>query len=67
MKQKAAKAPKGNRLQGEPLKKARKILDDAGVQVSFRENGSQIRVSPALFNNAAEIRRFLEVAERLSG
>lgn len=47
--------------------KARKILDDAGVQVSFRENGSQIRVSPALFNNAAEIRRFLEVAERLSG
>jgi cysteine desulfurase/selenocysteine lyase len=41
---------------------AREILDRHGVQVSFREKGSQIRVSPALFNTRAEIQRFLELA-----
>jgi selenocysteine lyase/cysteine desulfurase len=33
------------------------------VQVGFREKGSQIRVSPALFNTREEIRRFLETAK----
>src|SRR5262249_10774173 len=42
--------------------RAREILDKAGVQVSFREKGSQIRVSPALFNTRDEIGRFLELA-----
>lgn len=45
--------------------RARTIADDAGVQVSFRENGGQIRVSPALFNTTADIQRFLEVANKL--
>ena len=30
--------------------RAREVLDAAGVQVSFRDKGSMIRVSPALFN-----------------
>jgi cysteine desulfurase/selenocysteine lyase len=42
--------------------RAREILDRNGVQVSFREKGSQIRVSPALFNTRDEIQRFLELA-----
>ena len=41
---------------------AREALANAGVQVSFREKGTQIRVSPALFNTRADIQRFLEVA-----
>lgn len=44
--------------------KAKAAIDEAGVQLSFRENGSQMRVAPALFNNAREIRDFLEVCER---
>ncbi|MGQ0732261.1 MAG: aminotransferase class V-fold PLP-dependent enzyme [Acidobacteriota bacterium] len=46
---------------------ARRIVQGAGAQVSFRENGAQIRVSPALFNTEAEIDRFLALAERLRG
>jgi len=42
--------------------RAHEVLDKAGVQVSFRENGTQIRVSPALFTTRAEIQRFLELA-----
>jgi selenocysteine lyase/cysteine desulfurase len=44
---------------------ARKIVQSADVKASFRENGSQIRVSPALFNTEQDIDRFLAVAERL--
>ena len=40
--------------------RAREVLDKNGVQVSFREKGSQVRVSPALFNTRDEIRRFLD-------
>ena len=50
--------------------RAREVLDKAGnVQVSFRDKGSQIRVSPALFNTRDEIRQFLETAKafRLTG
>jgi selenocysteine lyase/cysteine desulfurase len=43
--------------------RAREVLDSNGVQVSFRENGSQLRVSPALFNTGGEIRRFLDLAK----
>lgn len=46
--------------------RAREVLDNAGVQVSFREEGSMIRVSPALFNTRAEIRQFLEYAKRFA-
>jgi len=46
--------------------RARDVLDGAGVQVSFRENGSMIRISPALFNTSGEIRRFLEHAKRFA-
>ena len=40
-------------------------LAATNTQVSVRENGRQIRVSPALFNTAADIDRFLTVAEGL--
>jgi selenocysteine lyase/cysteine desulfurase len=43
--------------------RAREVLDKNGVQVSFRENGSMVRVSPALFNTRDEIRRFLDHAK----
>ena len=43
--------------------RAREVLDRNGVQVSFREKGSQLRVSPALFNTPDEIRRFLDHAK----
>jgi cysteine desulfurase / selenocysteine lyase len=39
----------------------REKLEKAGVQVSFREKGTQIRVSPALFNTRADVQRFLEL------
>ena len=44
---------------------ARKIVQSADIKVSFRENGNQIRVSPALFNIEQDIDRLLAVAERL--
>jgi selenocysteine lyase/cysteine desulfurase len=43
--------------------RAREILDKNGVQVSFREKGTLVRVSPALFNTRDEIRRFLDFAK----
>jgi len=43
--------------------RAREILDNNGVQVSFREKGALVRVSPALFNTRDEIRRFLDFAK----
>jgi selenocysteine lyase/cysteine desulfurase len=47
--------------------RARDVLERAGVQVSFREGGSQLRVSPALFNTRGEIRQFLETAKAFAG
>jgi len=46
--------------------RAREVLENSGVQVSFRENGSQLRVSPALFNTRGEIQRFLDYATRFA-
>jgi selenocysteine lyase/cysteine desulfurase len=43
--------------------RARETLERAGAQVSFREHGTQIRVSPALFNTRDDIRRFLDLAK----
>jgi selenocysteine lyase/cysteine desulfurase len=43
--------------------RVRETLERAGVQVSFREKGTQVRVSPALFNTRDEIRRFLDAAK----
>jgi selenocysteine lyase/cysteine desulfurase len=43
--------------------RAREVLEQNAVQVSFRENGSQIRVSPALFNTRGDIGRFLDLAK----
>jgi selenocysteine lyase/cysteine desulfurase len=43
--------------------RARETLERASVQVSFREKGTQVRVSPALFNTRDEIRRFLDAAK----
>src|SRR3984893_11308803 len=42
--------------------RAPEVLDGGNVQVSFREKGSLIRVSPALFNTQDEIRRVLDHA-----
>jgi selenocysteine lyase/cysteine desulfurase len=45
---------------------AKKIFNDARIKVTFRgKNGSEIRTSPALFNNSADIKQFLDVAKRL--
>jgi selenocysteine lyase/cysteine desulfurase len=43
----------------------RATLDRARCRVSVRENGTQIRVSPALYNTADDITRFLDVAGEL--
>jgi selenocysteine lyase/cysteine desulfurase len=44
---------------------ARELLAKSGVQVTFRENGSQLRISPALFNTSADIRRLLQLTMTL--
>jgi len=44
---------------------AKAVLDAHHAQVSVRENGAQLRVSPALFNTSADIQRFLEIAAEL--
>ena len=44
---------------------ARTVLQNAGMKVSYRENGSQIRVSPALFNTVRDVDRFVETCGRL--
>jgi len=43
--------------------RARAVLDGAGVQVSFRGGGALVRISPALFNTAADIQQFLTHAQ----
>jgi selenocysteine lyase/cysteine desulfurase len=48
-----------------PLDAIERHLAASKTQVSVRENGTQIRVSPALFNTAHDIDRFLTVAEGL--
>ena len=43
----------------------RAVFDRARCRVSVRENGTQIRVSPALFNTSGDIRRFLDLVGEL--
>jgi selenocysteine lyase/cysteine desulfurase len=49
------------RSQGE----SQRLFEAEKIEVSFREKGAQIRVSPALFNNASEVRRFLQAVAKL--
>jgi selenocysteine lyase/cysteine desulfurase len=63
--------PEGNRSSivafrvSKPADAIERHLAATKTQVSVRENGTQIRVSPALFNTANDIDRFLTVAEGL--
>ena len=43
--------------------RARELVEKHGVQVSFREKGSQMRISPALFNTREDIQQFLDLAK----
>ncbi|MFQ5791021.1 MAG: aminotransferase class V-fold PLP-dependent enzyme, partial [Acidobacteriota bacterium] len=43
----------------------RRLFEREEVVVSHREKGKQIRVGIALFNNAADVGRFLEVVDKL--
>jgi selenocysteine lyase/cysteine desulfurase len=42
----------------------RKVLDQRRIKVTIRDG--QLRISPALFNNASETRQFLDISEQLS-
>jgi selenocysteine lyase/cysteine desulfurase len=44
---------------------SQRLFEAEKIEVSFREKGAQIRVAPALFNNASEVRRFLEAVAKL--
>jgi selenocysteine lyase/cysteine desulfurase len=46
---------------GQDEERLQEKLREAKIHVTFRENGSQIRVGPALFNNQADIDQFLAV------
>jgi selenocysteine lyase/cysteine desulfurase len=52
------------RVPGDPAA-ARSLVQEARIRVSFRENGTQIRVSPALFNAEDDVARFLACVEKL--
>jgi selenocysteine lyase/cysteine desulfurase len=41
---------------------ARKVLQEGGIKVSFRENDTQLRISPAVFNTEGDVDRFLALA-----
>jgi selenocysteine lyase/cysteine desulfurase len=65
--------PEGNRSPivsfyvKKPAKDVQAILDAERMKVSLHdEDGVRIRVAPAFFNNAAEVKRFLEVSEKLA-
>ena len=45
--------------------RTRAVLDQSRTKVSVRENGTQIRVSPALYNTSDDVRRFLDVVDDL--
>jgi selenocysteine lyase/cysteine desulfurase len=48
-----------------PQAESKRLFEAEKIEVSFRERGTQIRVAAALFNNASEIRRFLEAVAKL--
>jgi selenocysteine lyase/cysteine desulfurase len=45
---------------------AQKTFDAAGVSVTIRDRGTMVRVSPALFNNSDDIRRFLDIVPEVA-
>lgn len=45
---------------------AQRTFRDAGIEVSFRENGTQIRVSPALFNTSDDVAAVLRTVDPLA-
>ncbi len=55
------------------MQDAQKVLDAEHIKVSLQTEGTEgssaaqvrIRVAPAFFNNAAEVKRFLEVSDKL--
>lgn len=51
----------------DPARDAAAFFTKAGADVSVREGGRQVRVSPALFNTADDIDRFLALARSLVG
>jgi len=51
---------------GKDVDRVRSALNAASVTVSFREDDTQIRVGPALFNNASEVDRLLGVTANLA-
>ncbi|HEX7139306.1 MAG TPA: aminotransferase class V-fold PLP-dependent enzyme [Vicinamibacterales bacterium] len=65
--------PSGNRssilsieLSASQQPRAQAAINKAGAQVSFRAKGTHIRISPALFNNRDDVRRFVDVAKTLA-
>ena len=50
---------------GKDVEQVRTALQAANVKVSLKENGTQIRAGAALFNNAQDIERLLEVTGQL--
>ena len=63
----AVLTPPGNRSSivafehGRDAEMVRRALEEARIKLSFRVGDTQLRVSPALFNNAAEIDRLLDL------
>ena len=53
-------------ITSKPLQDVQAVLEAERIKVSVQAEGSKmrIRVAPAFFNNAAEVKRFLAVAER---
>jgi selenocysteine lyase/cysteine desulfurase len=51
----------------DPARDAAAHFAKAGAEVSVRDGGRQVRVSPALFNTADDIDRFLALARPLAG
>ena len=64
--------PAGNRSSivtfrfGAPPAAVRAAFEAAAIDVTVRDATGQVRVSPALFNTAEEVGRFLDVTRRLS-
>ena len=48
------------------VEKVKTAMEAARIKFSFREDNTQIRVGPALFNNGSEIDRFLEITGSLA-
>ena len=65
----AARQPLVDRVvcRGSGARAAAKYFAKAGADVSVREAGAQVRVSPALYNTADDIDRFLTLARAVVG